>query len=77
MHLNLATDASMIADSIFSAFRKPIRIDNNIINTGISIGVAIYKPTTKETARSILKKADIALYEAKSSGRNKYVIYND
>lgn len=75
--LNLATDASMIADSIFSAFKKPIRIDNNVINIGISIGAAIYTPTHKETARSILKKADIALYEAKSSGRNKYVIYND
>lgn len=75
--LNLAADATMIADSIFSAFAKPVRIDSNVINIGISIGVAIFSPTTKESARSILKRADIALYEAKSSGRNKYVIYND
>ncbi|MFV1923035.1 MAG: diguanylate cyclase domain-containing protein [Methylotenera sp.] len=75
--LNLANDASMIADSIFSAFAKPVVISNYNLNIDLSIGIAINTDATKETARNILKKADIALYEAKSSGRNKYVIYND
>ncbi len=74
--LNLARDASMIAESIFSAFKKPVMIDTHPINIDLSIGIAIYSHASKETARSILKKADIALYDAKSTGRNKYVIYN-
>lgn len=73
--LNLASDASMIADSIFSAFTKPVLINNQTINIDLSIGIAVYTPASKDNARGILKKADIALYEAKSSGRNKYVIY--
>jgi diguanylate cyclase (GGDEF)-like protein len=75
--LSMARDASMIADSIFSAFAKPVLIDNLTININLSIGIAIYTNTGKETARNILKKADIALYEAKSSGRNQYVIYKE
>ena len=75
--LNLASDASMIADSIFSAFTKPVLINSHTINIDLSIGIAINTLTSKETARTLLKKADTALYEAKSSGRNKYAIYND
>ncbi|MGJ8620754.1 MAG: diguanylate cyclase domain-containing protein [Methylophilaceae bacterium] len=74
--LNLAKDVSQIAESIFSAFMNPVSIDNHMIKIDLSIGIAVYSPNSKETARGILKKADIALYDAKSSGRNKYVIYN-
>ncbi|TGE31489.1 diguanylate cyclase [Desulfosporosinus sp. Sb-LF] len=48
-------------------------IDGQIINITISIGVAIYPYTVKDI-QEIVKKADLALYEAKRTGRNKVVI---
>ncbi len=46
---------------------KPIK------NVTISIGVASY-PANAETVYTLIKAADLALYEAKESGRNKVVV---
>jgi diguanylate cyclase len=75
--LDQTKDAAMVATGIITAFEKPILINNNSINIKISIGIAICTPEHKETSRSLMKKADIALYEAKGSGRNRYVIYSN
>ena len=44
--------------------------DNEFINITVSIGVAIY-PDTTSNIEDIKEKADMALYKAKHSGRNK------
>ncbi len=41
----------------------------------ISIGLTIHRHTEETNLRNILKKADIALYNAKNSGRNKVCIH--
>lgn len=46
--------------------------DNNIIKFTISSGIAKVSPDTS-TIDELLKEADIALYEAKGSGRNKVI----
>ena len=46
------------------------------INVTISIGVSEFEKTDKE-AQNLYKKADLALYEAKESGRNRVIIYNE
>ncbi len=64
------------------------RLRNNIANEAIivdatitlhitiSIGLTIYHHTEEINIQNILKKADIALYNAKNSGRNKVCIYS-
>lgn len=42
----------------------------------LSIGVALF-PTHGESASELLRKADIALYQAKSSGKNQYVFFEE
>jgi diguanylate cyclase len=74
--LDQLKDAGIVATGIIKALEKPILINNNLINIKISIGISICTPEHKETSRSLMKKADIALYEAKGSGRNTYVIYS-
>ncbi|MDC3379549.1 diguanylate cyclase, partial [Planctomycetota bacterium] len=43
----------------------------------ISIGIATVVPGERETRARLFKKADYALYEAKETGRNKYVHWSD
>lgn len=75
--LNHAQDAAEVAKKIIAALVNPVLINNHLINIKLSIGIAIYSPTQKETTRNIMKRADIALYEAKAAGRNQYVVYED
>ncbi len=55
---------------------NPIAMDDNTtIYTTISIGMSIYRHTEEINLREILKKADIALYNAKNSGRNMVCVH--
>jgi diguanylate cyclase len=48
--------------------------DNKVINITVSIGTATY-PDTVESLEEILEKADIGLYKAKQSGRDRVCDY--
>jgi len=48
--------------------------DNIETNITVSIGVNTVIPGADDSAEDFIKKADQALYEAKNSGRNQYVI---
>jgi len=39
---------------------------------GVSVGLALYDPKTKEEIESLISRADGAMYEAKRSGRDNY-----
>ena len=55
-----------------------IKIKENIlINFTVSIGIAVFDENIDKDVHSILKRADIALYKAKDTGRNKVVIFNE
>ena len=53
---------------------KPLAIDDLTLTLTASIGVAAY-PRDGLDAESLLKHADIALYEAKECGRNAYRVF--
>ena len=42
----------------------------------LSVGVAIY-PQDADTYEGLYKNADVALYEAKKAGKNRYVFRGD
>ncbi|OVE65829.1 GGDEF domain-containing protein [Clostridium diolis] len=50
--------------------------DNNFIKITISIGIASY-PNTTTQIDNLLEMADTALYQAKNTGRNKVVLFNN
>ena len=41
------------------------------LNLGMSVGIAIYDPNSKETIAGLIDRADRALYDAKSKGKNR------
>jgi diguanylate cyclase (GGDEF)-like protein/PAS domain S-box-containing protein len=67
--------SSDLIERIMKSIREPIKIDNNSLRVGCSIGIATY-PTDGVTADDLLANADAAMYRAKQSGRNLYQFYN-
>lgn len=68
--------ATVTCKKILSLFQKSVLIKDHNIKTGTSIGVSLY-PQDADQAEGLLRKADLALYEAKSAGRAGYQLFND
>ena len=69
------TVAGNIANKILDSLQKPIYIDNHTMFTSISIGIYISN-YENESREKVLSYADVAMYEAKNSGKAKYVYFN-
>lgn len=67
--------AELLADSIIKEINRPFQIDSHSINSGASLGVAMY-PQDGKDAGELLQKSDIAMYRAKSTGRNCYRVFS-
>jgi len=53
----------------------PVKAYDEILKVTISIGISIF-PKDAENLNSLIDKADLALYLAKKSGRNRVCVYN-
>ncbi|NCP12044.1 MAG: EAL domain-containing protein [Sphingomonadales bacterium] len=69
-----AERADLFAHSLLAAVAKPIWIDDGAINVTASIGIAL-TPDHADSAESLMKRADMALYQSKTGGRNQYSFY--
>ena len=69
------TMAINVIKKIKNSLNKTIIVDNREIRIGASFGVCFY-PGDGDDAQTLMKNADIALYQVKSSGRNNIQIYN-
>lgn len=65
-------DVHTTADRMVAALRKPIRIGSRNVTVTASIGVALNRPG--DDADTILRAADLAMYEAKTSGKSRHVL---
>ncbi len=64
-----------IANNILQAVAEPIILaDGSEIKLTISLGIALY-PEHGHMVSSLIKHADVALYDAKLNGKNQYSIY--
>lgn len=66
--------AECLSQRLIEQINQPIRINGNDVNVGTSIGI-VAAPYDGLTAEDLLRYADIALYEAKSNGRNLFRFY--
>jgi diguanylate cyclase (GGDEF)-like protein/PAS domain S-box-containing protein len=66
---------SMIARRILETVRQPRTLAEQELRVTTSLGVAMF-PDDGETAESLLRHADTAMYRAKQQGRDNFQTYN-
>ncbi len=59
---------------ILHTARQSIKIENKEIKTSISMGVVLF-PRDGDTIKDLMKRADIAMYQAKEQGRDGFCFY--
>ena len=70
--------AAHVSEKIIQLFTKPIQTKSHLLNITLSIGISIYPDDNNEIdCQKLFKYADIAMYEAKSEGRNTYRYYQE
>lgn len=67
-------DALNIAHDILTAANKPFILRGDEVSSGTSIGITLSTNDVKD-AETLLQHADLAMYEAKATGKNTYHFY--
>ena len=73
-NIDAPLDAARVAEEIHHKLKTPIIIGNHKFYVTASIGIAI-TPNDCSDPETLLRYADIAMYEAKNTGKNKYAFY--
>lgn len=63
-----------LCEDLVQSLIEPMVIEEDAFSLGVSIGVAC-APQNGNSFEALFKNADTAMYEAKSSGKNRYVFY--
>ena len=71
--LSHADDVATLVSKVILAVSQPYRIQGHDVRITASVGVGIY-PLHGDAVETLMKSADLALYEAKRAGKNNYRI---
>lgn len=63
-------EAEVVARKLIDALQAPIAIGAHTVRVGVSIGASFY-PLSGITSDELIRRADQAMYDAKSSGKNR------
>jgi len=69
-------DGERVAQKVLDLFSDPLRIGGHELRVTPSIGLAIYPEHGTDTI-TLMRHADLAMYQAKSHGRNRVQVYSD
>jgi len=67
-------DAALVAQKILDTVSEPIEIEGHTLNMTTSVGISVF-PDDAETVEELIRNADLAMYQAKANGRNRYSYY--
>jgi len=66
--------AKALAERVVEAMSAPFKVGANVISIGVCVGIAATGGDSDDL-QTILRSADLALYRAKSEGRNRYRLF--
>ncbi len=69
-------EAALVAERLIMDINEPLMIHGSQVAVGASIGVAMF-PEDGEDAEVLLRNADMAMYQAKLQGKNKYYLFTE
>ncbi len=69
-------DINVIAEKLLQSLNSAFKIEDYELNISASIGITLF-PRDGRSVKELLHKADISMYEAKKSGRNRYHLQDD
>ncbi len=72
--INDPHDAATVAERILDSLGSSMVIDGHEVQTGASIGIAIY-PDDAPDADALFRHADQAMYDAKGRGRSRFAFF--
>lgn len=72
--LTRASEAAQVAELLLAELCKPVQLDGYDFRIGASIGITIY-PDDADDAETLVRNADLAMYQAKSGGKNTHRFY--
>jgi diguanylate cyclase (GGDEF)-like protein/PAS domain S-box-containing protein len=73
--LNGAEGAQIVANKILAAVKQPFVLQQHEVYVTVSIGIALY-PDDGVDADTLIKHADMAMYQTKEQGKNGFNIYS-
>jgi diguanylate cyclase (GGDEF)-like protein/PAS domain S-box-containing protein len=68
-------DAAIVAKRMLDVFSQPFVIDGTPLEQRVSMGVVVWDAANSDCAE-IVQNADVALFEAKRAGKDRYVIFS-
>ncbi len=68
-----ADDAARLGRKLIEAMSQPYSIQGQLVYASASVGIGLY-PVHGEDVDSLMKSADLALYDAKGAGKNAFRI---
>ena len=74
-NINSKQEVEKKIEEIMNILTKPIIIDDNKLEVTFSAGIAVYPDDTTDISK-LLQFADIAMYDAKKSGKNRFKFIN-
>ncbi|WPL18840.1 putative diguanylate cyclase YegE [Thiorhodovibrio winogradskyi] len=72
--LNAAEDCEPLAARVLKTLAKPVLIDGRRLQITASLGMTLY-PADNADADTLLRHADQAMYQAKTTGRNRFHLF--
>ena len=75
-HMTSKADVEVVVKKIIKGFEEPLFFEKQEFKLTASIGIAMF-PNDGEDKDTLIKNADLAMYQAKSNGRNQYVFCSD
>ncbi len=66
-----------IADKLIQAIAEPIEVEGQSVRVGASVGIALFDDTLGDTVKSLISRADHAMYLAKLEGKGVYRVHTE
>jgi diguanylate cyclase (GGDEF)-like protein len=75
-NVEIAADVSQLAQDLISSLSAPLRVAAQELYVSVSVGIALSRPRDIDTTH-LLRRADLALYQAKAQGKGCFVFCNE